>query len=301
MSAAIRRSYLYVPALAGQRLDRAHTRGADAVIVDLEDAIAESRKAEALRDALAWLTLKRNGCERWVRVNTGERGAAETAALVAAGVDGICLPKVSGADDVERSAMLVDQYSAGSRRPALMPMIESACGLDAVKEIASGRYVLRLQLGELDLAADLGLTPAQGEGELQFARSSVVLASAVAQLMPPLGAVFPDFRNLVDLAQSTQRLQRLGFIGRAAIHPAQIPVIHAAFRVTPEDEGAAHAIVRSYEAACAAGEGVIVGPDGRMLDEAVVRVARRRIALAGMAGADRLREPGPDLPASSNP
>jgi citrate lyase subunit beta/citryl-CoA lyase len=280
------RSYLYVPADEEQRLGKAASRGADAIIADLEDSVAPSRKGVATDNTARWLAGESGAAvaERWVRVNHGELGIADIAAVFGRGLAGICLPKVSSGDEVRRASELLDALERRSGVPAqttlLMPLIESATGLQALSDIAGAPRVQKLQIGELDLAADLGLEPGEDEAELAPLRSNVVVASVASGLLPPVGAVSPEFRDLDLLATSTRRLQRAGFLGRVAIHPAQLDVIHRCFAVSPDEVAAARALVERYNTAMADGSGVILGEDGRMVDEAVVRRSRRIIGLA---------------------
>lgn len=280
------RSYLYVPATAGERLARAASRGADAVIVDLEDSVPTARKAEGLRAAQEWLAPPCTGIERWVRVNPGARGRDELAVLAPLRPDGVCLPKVGDPAEIAAAAAVLDAKEGrdcSSPRTGLMPLVESAAGMLALPALARAPRVLRLQLGELDLAADLGLWPGEDEVELAAARSAVVIASAAAGILPPVGAVSPEFRDLVGLRRSTDRLARAGFIGRAIIHPAQLAVVHEAFAVSADQLVAATALVEGYQIRQAAGEGAMVDTNGRMVDEAVVRRCRRTVALAALA------------------
>ena len=283
---SIVRSYLYVPGNDAKRLSGASARGADAVIADLEDSVALSAKDDARSIVTSWL-LEAPGhprVERWVRINTGERGLQDIAAIFAPGLTGICLPKVSTADDVGRAADVLDACEQRSGTKAkvtlFMPLIESALGLRALDEIAAAPRVQKLQIGEIDLGADLGVVAGIDESELLYARSKVVTASVAAGIAPPVGPVSSNFSDPAALAVSTQRLRRMGFVGRAAIHPNQLSTIHEAFAVSPEELTQAQRMVERYEAAMAAGNGVIVGDDGRMIDEAVVRFSRRIIGLA---------------------
>lgn len=286
MARLLVRSYLYVPADSADRLSRAGSRRADAVIADLEDSVASSRKELARENTTTWLSRSTSGPrpERWVRVNAGAEGLEDIAAVFAPGLTGVCLPKVSGRAELERASDVLDRLERRAGIPAqgaaLMPLVETAVGLQSLSDMARAPRVRRLQLGELDLQADLGLQPGDDEAELAPLRSAVVVASAAAGLQPPVGPVSPDFRDLVALEASTVRLRRAGFVGRAAIHPAQISVIHKAFTPSREEVARASALVGRYEAALAAGSGVLVDENGRMVDEAVVRRCRRTIALA---------------------
>jgi len=285
--AQLLRSYLYVPGDSGDRLARASSRGADAVIVDLEDAVTPARKDMALTDTMAWLHEGPSSAERWVRINSGERGLEEVAQLLGPGLTGICMPKVGGAEEVERVSALLDSFeqrsSPGFPSISLMPLIESAAGVQALLEIAAARRVHRLQLGELDLAADLGLHIGDDEVELLPVRSAVVVASRAAGLLPPVGAVSPEIRNTALLAATTRRLRLSGFVGRAAIHPAQLATIHQAFAGSPDETAAAKKLLAQFESAQRRGSVALVGDDGRMVDEAVIRRCRQVIALAEAA------------------
>ncbi len=144
-------------------------------------------------------------------------------------------------------------------------------------EIAQAPRVRRLQVGEADLKADTGIEPGDDERELLWVRSQVVLVSAAAGIDPPVGPVSTNFRDLDALRVSTEAVRRLGYRGRACIHPAQIAVVHEVFTPSPEQVDAARALIAAYDAAVAAGSGVLIGADGRMVDEAVVRQARRLV------------------------
>ncbi len=281
------RSYLYVPGDRADRLAGAPGRGPDAVIADLEDAVAAEHTDDAIDIVRAWLEASAGDkVQRWVRVEPGERGLDQIRSVFRPALSGICLAKVGGPEIVHRAARLLDalEQEAGltARPTALMPLIESAEGVQRLAGIAASPRVEKLQLGELDLSADLGLEPGEDEVELAPYRAMVVLASAAARLLPPVGPLSPEYRDLVQLESSTQRLRRAGFVGRAAIHPAQLPIIHATFTVTAQEVSEARSVLTSFEAARAEGSGVFVGADGRMVDEAVVRRSRRMLSIAAL-------------------
>ncbi len=282
-TARLARSYLYVPADATERLMSAGGRGADAVIADLEDAVALNHKDLGLHNVIEWLNSGHPASsEMWVRVNPSQRGLEEIAALFHDNLSGICLPKVSGPEDIERVASLLDKLEAMANRKSpvsLMPLVESAIAVQTLPGIATASRVLRLQIGEIDLAADLGVAGGDESIELDHSRASVVIASTAAGLLPPVGAVSTEFRDLEGFAASTRRLRRGGFIGRAAIHPAQIPIIHDVYAASPDEISRAQRLVSQYDAALACGNGVVLGDDGRMVDEAVVRQSRRLLML----------------------
>lgn len=288
--AEVVRSYLYVPADSGDRLSKAGTRGADAVIADLEDSVAPARKTQARQAAAAWLVETHGAAtfERWVRLNPGSQGIADLRSVFRPGLDGICLAKTASATEVERAAnALADLESQHGCRPgttAIMPLIESAAGLRRLDEIADAPRVRALQLGEIDLAADLGLPAAPHPEDLAALRIRVVLSSAASGLQQPVGAVSPQFRDLEAFRDSTERLRTAGFLGRAAIHPSQLPVIHDVFSVSSSRLAAAIDAVNRYDAAVALGQGAGTDSHGGMVDEATLRSNRRLIKLARAGG-----------------
>jgi citrate lyase subunit beta/citryl-CoA lyase len=273
--AGLARSYLYVPADRSERLHRALQRGADALIADLEDGVAPGAKREALENLLEWMrTPLPQGLERWIRVNPGDRGLEEIALLARDDLSGFCLPKISSPAEIDAASDLLDELEATRGREgsiALMPMIETARAVEELPAIAVRPRVRRLQLGELDLAADLGIAGDAASSILDHVRAGVLIASVSAQILPPLGGVSPEFRDLDAFRQSTLRLREQGFIGRAAIHPAQIPVIHEVYTPSAEEMNEAHRLLRRYDEALTKGVGVVLDDEGRMVDEAVVR------------------------------
>lgn len=274
------RSWLYVPGDRPDRFDKAVRTGA-AVVLDLEDAVPPAGK-DAARDAVVeWLRGEAGDGEVWVRVNTGGRGRDDVDAVARTPrLTGVVLPKAGSPALLDR---VHDQLSAAEaatgRAPCSLgvsPLVESAAGVLAAPALAAGPRVRCLQLGEVDLAADLGVTPGPDGAELLLARSTVVLASAAAGIAPPPAAVSTEFRDLDAFEAQTRALLALGFRGRACIHPAQVAVVERVCRPSADDVAAA----RDVLARLAASPGVAVGADGRLLDEAVARQARSILALA---------------------
>lgn len=281
----IPRSYLYVPGNDAAKLARATERGADALIVDLEDAVPADGKSQARKIVAEWLsTVDAGAVEIWVRVNAGSMAMEDVAAVVSPGLRGIVAAKTESADEL---SVLVELIGAAERvaglddeSVAVVPLLESASALLEAREIAAVPRVARLQVGEADLAADLGLTPSIDESEWSAIRSQVVVVSAAAGIGPPVAPVSTDFRDLERFAASTRALARRGYVGRACIHPAQVAVANEVFTPSPEELASARELIADFEAALAQGLGVLVGADGRMIDEAVVRRARRVVELA---------------------
>jgi citrate lyase subunit beta/citryl-CoA lyase len=269
-------------------LAKAAHRGADAIIVDLEDAVAPSSKAAARVITAAWVTgLAGPTPPVWVRVNNRpDLLDDDIAAVLHRRLRGLMIPKVNSVSELEAIAALLDEMEPGAGfapgAVLLLPIIETARGLLTVADIAAAPRVERLMIGELDLGADLGVD-ATDEVALVPLRLQVVVASAAAGIAPPLGPVAPDYRDLEALADDTHRLYRQGFRSRPAIHPDQVPIFNDVFTPSTAEVARAQRLVELYEAAHAAGRGAVVDEDGRMVDEAVVRAARNTIDTAGRA------------------
>ncbi|MEW1634978.1 CoA ester lyase [Streptomyces sp. NPDC093801] len=262
-------TWLYAPGDRPAVVEKALRCGADAVIVDLEDSVSASRK-EYARAATAELLGERPPVPVHVRVNalgSPWAGADLTALARLHGLAGLRLPKVDAPEQIVRVA----DRTGGV---ALYALLESALGVERAYEIARAHPSLQgLTLGEADLCADLGVC---AEGGLDWPRSRVVVAARAAGLAPPAQSVFPDIRDLEALAASCARGRSLGFLGRAAIHPRQLPVIERAFLPRPEEVTAAQEVVSAARAA----PGALALPDGRFVDPAVVAAAHRTLSLA---------------------
>lgn len=281
------RSYLYVPGDRPEMLAKAPGRGADALLLDLEDAVAPERKAFARATVAEWLSQHAAiGAARWVRVNA-EQVAEDIAAVAVPGLHGVSIAKatvavLAAADQALAEAERRHGLDAGSI--AMIPLVESAEALLQLPELARHPRVLRLAMGEADLAADLRLRPSPGEPELLPIRLQVVVASAAAGLQAPIGPVATDFRDLDALRASTRQLADLGFRARSAIHPAQVAVINEVLTPPADEVAQAQRLVKRFEASVAAGSGATTGEDGRMIDAAVIRSARETLARARRAG-----------------
>ena len=287
------RSYLYVPADRPDRLAKARNRGADAVIVDLEDAVARAAKDVARETARRWLAEQRPdgeqadwpGGQLWLRINP-DLADADIGAVSAA-VTGVVVPKADPGLLAAVDELLARREQAlGLDRGRLLvqPLIETAAGLLEVTAIAGAPRVARLGIGEADLAAELGLRPGPAREELAPIRLQVVIASAARGIAAPAGATTTDFRDLDALRASSEALLRLGFRARTAIHPAQLAVINEVFTPSAEEIGRARRLVAAMETAERDGTGVILAEDGTMVDVAVARTAREVLARAGSSG-----------------
>ncbi|HEY9407955.1 MAG TPA: CoA ester lyase [Jiangellaceae bacterium] len=263
---------LYAPADRPDVVGKALDGGADVVVVDLEDAVAPVAKDRA-RAGLPALLADRRGRAVQVRVNAlGTAWAEPDLAMVARlpGEVGVRVPKVTSPADVAAVVAVV-----GPRRVHVL--IETAAGVEAAGEIARAPGVATVGLGEADLRSDLGVSDDDG---LAWSRQRLVVAARAAGLPPPAMAVYPNVTDLAGLASSTGLGRRLGFVGRAAIHPRQLAVIEAAFTPTTAEVEQAEEVVTAVAGAQEAGAGVVVLQDGSFLDVAMVERARRVLDLA---------------------
>lgn len=256
-------TWLYVPGDRPEVVAKALSLGADVVIVDLEDAVAPERK-EYARAATAELLSVPHATPVQVRISR-EEDLPALAGLP--GLSGLRIPKVTHASDIHRIAVRAPDT-------ALYALLESALAVEHAYAIATAHRAVRgIGLGESDLRADLGVRDDSG---LDFSRGRVVVAARAAGLAAPAQSVYPDVQDLTGLAASCAHGRALGFLGRAAIHPRQLPVIEEAFRPTSREIESAEEVI---EAAARDG-GALSLPDGRLVDAAIVAAARRTLALA---------------------
>jgi citrate lyase subunit beta/citryl-CoA lyase len=264
------RSFLFAPGDDERKLARALECGADAVIADLEDAVLPAAKAaarELVRGLIGATTPTE--CLRLVRVNgSGTQWLADDLSAVAGvALDGVVLPKAS-----PEAVALVARAGL-----PVVAIAETANGLRNAFEIASAEPVERLVLGAVDLGLELGLEPRSDGQELLFARSSLVVDSAAAQLSGPVDRVWVDIRDEKGLAADCAYARSLGLRGKACIHPAQVPVVNEAFAPSTSELARARAIVAAFDEAAASGRGT-VALDGEMIDLPVVERARQLLA-----------------------
>jgi len=274
MTTSIIRTALFVPASRPERIPKALASGADAVIVDLEDAVQESLKVEA-RDNLDRFLTDNPEARLLVRINSPEHaGHAADIALCQrhVGVSGVLLPKVESAAQVAR---------VGEAGKPVWPIIESARGLYELPAIAAAAGVERLSFGGLDLGLDLGLNSGTAAAErlLDQARYAVLLHSRLANLAAPLDSVFPAIQDQAGLERASRDARDMGFGGLLCIHPSQLAVVHGALAPSAEELAWARRVLQAGEG----GDGVFVD-DGQMVDAPVVGRAKRIVQRAGAAG-----------------
>lgn len=271
-TAATAATWLFVPGDRSERFDKAAAAGADVVVLDLEDAVAPGDKDVARDRVGAWLPTAGVPCA--VRVNADPAArAADVAAL--AGLPG-SVPvtvMVAKAEDPEDLASLLARFPVGSCAVAL---VETARGVLAAPALAAVPGVVRLAIGTLDLAAELGVDPDDDEA-LAAARGALLLASAAAGLTGPVDGVTGAVNDPHLLTADTVRSRSRGFTGKLCIHPRQVPVVRAAFAQSEAEVRWAERVL------AAAQDGAVAVVDGRMVDKPVVDRARRTLAAAPAA------------------
>ncbi len=267
MSPTLPVSYQFVPATRVDRIAKAWQAGADAVIVDLEDAVSIAEKPGA-RQALADY-LQTASQPVWVRCNAaGSTWHAEDLAALRSGhkgLAGIVLPKTESSNDVAGLGMDVP----------VLALIESARGIAQLADIAGHRSVRRLAIGTVDLALDLGCVDSWET--LLLARSQVVLQSRLANLAAPVDGVTVTIGQPEDAERDARRARELGFGAKLCIHPSQIGPVHKGFAPTAAQVAWAEKLV------ALAGDGAAIKIDGQMIDKPVIDRARALLAQARRA------------------
>jgi citrate lyase subunit beta/citryl-CoA lyase len=277
------RSLLFVPGNHPRKVAKVFTTGADAVILDLEDAVAIAEKI-ATREAVAAALGSERRCLAYIRVNamTTAFCHGDLAAVVRPGLDGIVLPKVEAPWQLKA----VDWLLAALERDAglaagavdLMPIIETGAGVAAVREIAAaGTRVRRLAFGAGDYAVDMNLPWTRDEAEMAHARATIAVASRAAGLEPPIDTVFADLRDPEGFAAAARRALAAGFQGKMCIHPDQVAPANTVFTPGEAEVARARKIVAAFEAAEAAGSASIQ-LEGQFIDYPIVERARRVLA-----------------------
>lgn len=276
------RSLLFVPAAAPQRWAKAHTRGADAIIVDLEDSTQPEAKAQArslATDAVRMLAA--NGAQVTVRINNDpEHLEADLEAVVMEGLRAIVLPKVEEPGEIAALSTALEalEYERGLERLAIkvIAVIESPRALERVREIADGPRLIGISLGSEDFALALGRPPAPLS--LGLAAQTISYAASARDLMGlAMASGIGNFTHLEAFGQAAIHAHAMGLTGAMCIHPSQVPVLNECFGVSQAELADARAILAAWEGRT---DGV-VSHNGRMIDQPVAERARRLLAAAG--------------------
>jgi citrate lyase subunit beta/citryl-CoA lyase len=277
------RSFLFAPGNHARRVEKALTLPADAVILDLEDAVAVSEKPATRDLVVAAFGRPRHG-RLYVRVNayTTDWCHGDIVTIARSGLDGIILPKVEIADQLCSVDWLLANLERERGLPVggidLIPIIETAPGMSNIGAIAgSGSRTKRLAFGAGDYTLDLGMVWSRDVLELLAARSAVVMASRAAGIEPPLDTVWADLRDAEGFARSAERAAALGFQGKMCIHPDQVAVTNAAFSPSEQQLSWARRVVAAFNEAETKGLASIQ-LDGQFIDYPIVQRARQVVA-----------------------
>ncbi len=275
-----RRSVLYMPGANPRAMEKARTLDCDAIVFDLEDAVAAGAKAEArARVAEAVTTGGYGHRELVVRVNGLDTpwGAEDLAVAARLPVDALLFPRVESAAQVQATELAVD--AAGGGHLPLWLMIETPRGVLDVREVATASArVGCLVMGTSDLVKELRARHTDSRANLAFALQSCLLAARLAGI-DALDGVHLDFRNPESFARSCEQARDMGFDGKTLIHPSQIEAANAAFGYSHEAVADARAVLAAWQAAQAAGKGV-AELDGRLIENLHAAEAQRVLAFA---------------------
>lgn len=277
----VRRSTLILPVNVPRFVEKAHLRGADAVMLDLEDAVPPQEKARArrlIREAIPLVS--RGGAEVFVRVNHDPAHLADDLeAAIYPGVDGVCLPKTESAREIEH---VERQIADLERRRAIPPgrieiavLIESPRGLLNLEAIAAGsRRVRTVSLGPEDYCLEISVEPSNEGAELHYALSTLVTVCKAVGIAPMglLGSI-AVFRDLSAFERAAARARDLGCVGASCIHPDQVAPLNRVFSPSPERVDSARRVVAAFEVGLRDGT-ASVSVDGAMVDTPVYRRAQ---------------------------
>jgi len=283
---ALLRTWLFAPGNHPRKVERMFNVGADAVILDLEDAVAIEHK-EAARIAVvdALKVRPERASKGYIRVNSIDTTFchSDLVAVVGPWLDGIVLPKVEGAGQLQTidwlMAALERDRSMAPGSIDILPIVETGKGVANVDGIArSNTRVRRLSFGAGDFTNDMGMIWTPEESELHYARSAIALASRAAGLEAPIDSVFIDLQDGKHLEKSAQTALALGYRGKLCIHPSQIQPVNAVFTPSVEEVARARNQVEAFEAAEAEGSASIQ-VDGYFVDYPIYENAKRILAL----------------------
>ncbi|MBV9861535.1 MAG: CoA ester lyase [Alphaproteobacteria bacterium] len=274
------RSFLFAPGNHPRRVEKALSLDADAVILDLEDAVAIAEKPATRAAIVAAYAGPRSGL-LYVRVNAAETEFCygDLVEIVRPGLDGIILPKVESAAGLMAIDWLLEQlereHGLARRAIDLIPIIETGRGLAAIDAILrAGSRVRRAAFGAGDFTFDMNMVWSRAESELAYARAAVATASRAAGLEAPLDTVWVDLQDEEGLEASARTALGLGFQGKMCIHPGQIAVVNRVFTPSAAEVTFAERVVAAFERAEAEGSAAIQ-LDGKFIDYPIVYRAQR--------------------------
>lgn len=273
------RSLLFVPGDRPERMLKALSSGADAIILDLEDSVAPSGKEKARAEVADFLARPRNGARLFVRINPVDANALEADLAAARQADAIMAPKAEGAETIRRLAAV----PGGLDLPLLPIATETPTALFTLGDYrACADRLCGLTWGAEDLSSAVGAASArEADGRYtppyEIARAMTLFAAHSAGVAP-IDTVYPAFKDLEGLEAYVGRARRDGFVGMMAIHPTQVTVINAGFSATAEEIAHARAVVAAFDADPRAG---VLSLDGKMIDRPHLKLAERLLATLG--------------------
>ena len=284
-SAAPIRSFLFTPANHPRKVEKVFASGADAVILDLEDACAVAEKAASRAVAVAALSAPRS-CLGYVRVNATDTEWCfrDLDEVVGPWLDGIVAPKIERLEEIVLIDWMIAQFERERGLPVgaidLMPIIETGAGLHALDAIiAAGTRMRRVSFGAGDFTRDMGMKWSADEAELAYARGRLILASRVGGLEAPIDTVHINLADEDSFDQSVVTGVKFGFQGKLLIHPKQVARTNQSFMPSATEIARAEKIVAAFNAAEGAGSASIQ-VDGYFVDYPIVEKAQRVLALA---------------------
>ncbi len=288
----ILRTLLFAPATSTRHVEKAFSgaTGTDGVILDLEDAIAITEKPGARHVARRTLDARAEAGQHaplaYVRVNglTTPFAYDDICAIVGPGLDGIVLPKTESAAQLATADWLLRQLERARGLPEggidLMPIVETAAGIAHLAEIATAtQRVHRLNFGAGDYSLDTGMTWTAGHEGILWARIQVINASRAAGLEPPLDTVYARLDDIEGFTREAEQAKRLGFQGKACIHPSQVAVVNPIFTPSEEEVARARRIAEAFAEAEAAGVASFQ-VDGQFVDYPIAYKAQRTLEIA---------------------
>ncbi|MFT5391689.1 MAG: citrate lyase subunit beta/citryl-CoA lyase [Gammaproteobacteria bacterium] len=274
------RSMLFAPGNHARKVEKCLQVHADAVILDLEDAVAIAEK-EATRSVVVAALQQPRQCLGYIRVNAIDTPYCygDVQAAVVPGVDGIVLPKLESASDLRTIDWLVTQLERERGLEAgavdIVPIIETARGIAQIEAICeAGTRMRRLTFGAGDYTLDMGLMWTAGERELGYARAKIAQACRAARIEAPIDTVHINLGRMEELRGATELAKSMGFQGKMCIHPEQVAPVNEIFSPTDEQVALAKRYVQAFEEAEAAGSASIQ-VDGYFLDYPIVAKAQR--------------------------
>jgi citrate lyase subunit beta / citryl-CoA lyase len=286
------RSFLFAPGNRPRMVQKVITFGADAVILDLEDAVPIAEKAAtrgAIKEALLGYPRARS-CHTYVRVNSLDTGltADDVRGILCPALDGIILPKIESAEELREGDAIIGQLETELGLPSgridLIPIIETAKGFLNAQSVASaGTRARRLAFGAGDFTSDLGVNWYGDCPAIMLPRMLLPVISRAAGLEPPFDTVYQDIHDLEGLRKETETAKALGFQGKMCIYPAQVAMVNEVFSPTEAEIAYARRVIEAFHVAEAQGHASCT-VDGKMIDYPLAERAKRVLATAEVLG-----------------